>query len=280
MSLKYQILRSLPPTWHFWLLKQSERRKLAAIGQIGCDTSALIKGMTYERIMDALTSPVWNQEWEAICSEINALGGAKGPSAVNMAEQRTLYILMRALNAHSVLEVGTNVGGSTVNLVAALRENAKSAGEVQMVTLDVVDQNAPDSIAKKLGQLTPREMIEKMGAGAWVRFLVEPSLSYLTRKEMKFDFIFLDGDHLAPTVYQELPAALRILNPGGVILLHDYFPDGKPIYSDQKIIAGPWLAAQRFQREKAGFHVIPLGTLPWETKQGSKVTVLAMVVGN
>jgi len=148
-----------------------------------------------------------------------------------------------------------------------------------MVTIDVVDQNGPDSVAKSLHHASPREMIGMMGAEAWVSFIVEPSLSYLARSKTKFDLIFLDGDHAAPTVYRELPAAMRALNPGGVILLHDYFPEGKALYPDRKIIPGPWLAGQRFQREGASFDVIPLGALPWETKLGSKLTVLAMVVG-
>ncbi len=243
-----------------------------------CDSSALVKGITPEYLHSILTSPAWNTEWEAVSAEVTALGGASGSSAVNAGEKRALYTLARALKVHSVLEVGTNVGGSTVHLAAALRANRAEDGTARMVTVDVVDQNGPQGIAKRLGHPTPREMIDRMGAGDWVHFVTEPSLHYLSRGEAKFDLIFLDGDHAAPAVYQELPASLRALNPGGVILLHDYFPGGKPLYSDRKIIAGPWLAAQRLEREGAGFQVIPLGALPWETKLGSTVTVLAMVV--
>src|SRR5579859_4811646 len=120
MSLKYEILRRLPRSWQFWLLKQNDRRKLAMVGQISCDSSALIKGMTYERISQTLSLPTWDEEWETVSAEVKTLGGATGSSAVNAAEQRTLYILARSLNVHSVLEVGTNVGGSTVCFAAAL----------------------------------------------------------------------------------------------------------------------------------------------------------------
>jgi predicted O-methyltransferase YrrM len=279
MSYKYEILRRLPPNLHFWLLKQNERRKLKSLPRIDCDGSALVKGLTYERIAEALNSPILNKEWEAVSAEIFPIAGPTGPSSVNPAEQRTLYILARMLNSQSVLEVGTNMGGSTAYLTAALRENTKNGGSARLVTLDVVDQNGPQGVAKHQGQATPREIVEKMGGGDWVRFVVEPSLSYLVRREEQFDFIFLDGDHTAPYVYKELPAALRVLNAGGAIILHDYFPEGKPIYSDQKIIAGPWLAAQRLEQECNNLHVIPLGELPWETKLGSKVTVLAVVAG-
>jgi len=59
-----------------------------------------------------------------------------------------------------------------------------------------------------------------------------PSLDYLAGCAQTFDFIFLDGDHAARTVYQEVPAALRLLNSGGVILLHDYFPNLRPLWSN------------------------------------------------
>jgi predicted O-methyltransferase YrrM len=279
MSLKYQILRKLPIGLHYWLLKASDRRKLAGIGKIACDTSALRRSVTLNDVQAILASPEWEAEWEAVDAELKALGGATGPGSVNLGENRALYILARALKVHSILEVGTNTGASTVHLVAALRANCAEDGAARMVSVDILDQNGPDGTATRLGQATPRAMIERMGAGEWVRFVAEPSLNYLLRAEARFDMIFLDGDHAAPTVYKEIPASLRVLNPGGVILLHDYFPGGKSLYRDRKIIAGPWLAAQRLKREGAAFQAIPLGELPWETKMGSNLTVLAAVVG-
>lgn len=92
-----------------------------------------------------------------------------------------------------------------------------------------------------------------------------------------FDLIFLDGDHSAKAVYGEIPLALKRLNPGGVIVLHDFFPNGRPLWEGQAPILGSWLATARFQAEKAGFEVVPLGALPWDTKLGSRITSLAVV---
>lgn len=39
-----------------------------------------------------------------------------------------------------------------------------------------------------------------------------------------FDFIFLDGDHSLPQISHDFAEALCILNPGGVIALHDTIP--------------------------------------------------------
>lgn len=278
MNLKYQILRRLPPPLHFWLLKQSNRIKLSRVDTVPCDTSALIKGVTPELIRNLLVSSTYDAEWETLHAEIQTLKGAIGPSSVNYGENRALYILIRHFNAHSALEVGTHVGGSTVHMVAALKANSTPECAPRMVTVDIVDQNTPASLARRLGIATPLEKIKHFGASNWTQFVQQPSLGYLAETKEKFDFIFLDGDHAASVVYRELPAALERLNPGGVIMLHDYYPDGKALFSDHKITAGPWLAAKRLQREGAQFRIIPLGSLPWPTKLGSTTTVLAMVV--
>jgi hypothetical protein len=89
----------------------------------------------------------------------------------------------------------------------------------------------------------------------------------------------LDGDHSAGTVYEEIVLALRVLSQGGVIVLHDYFPDLQPLWSDGSVIPGPWLGTQRLRAEGVNLAVLPLGDLPWMTKRQSKATSLAIVVG-
>ncbi len=64
---------------------------------------------------------------------------------------------------------------------------------------------------------------------------------------------------------------------GGSILLHDYFPDLKPLWSYRNVIPGPWLATQRLKLEGADFNVVPFGELPWMTKFDSKVSSLALL---
>jgi hypothetical protein len=71
--------------------------------------------------------------------------------------------------------------------------------------------------------------------------------------------------------------ALRLLNPNGLVLLHDYFPGGRPLWSDGSVIDGPELAVKRFQREGVPFNILPLGALAWPTKLGSTVTSLALL---
>ena len=111
-----------------------------------------------------------------------------------------------------------------------------------------------------------------------VDFVTSNSLDYLSACRKKFDFIFLDGDHSAKTVYREIPIALGLLDSGGVILLHDYFPNLKPLWSDGSVIPGPFLATERLKHEAANVVVVPLGRLPWATKLQSNTTSLALLL--
>ena len=46
----------------------------------------------------------------------------------------------------------------------------------------------------------------------------------LAARTTRFDLVFIDGDHRAEVVYAEVQDALMLLNPGGVIVLHDCNP--------------------------------------------------------
>jgi hypothetical protein len=151
-----------------------------------------------------------------------------------------------------------------------------------MTTVDVVDVN--DEVAgpwkTRHSTYSPRAMVSMMGAAEWVTFVTAASLDYLGRCTERFDFIFLDGNHSARTVYREVPAALRLLNPNGILLLHDYFPGGRPLWSDGVVIRGPWLAIERLCSEGAPIRIVPFGELPWPTKERSRVSSLALLVGS
>lgn len=114
---------------------------------------------------------------------------------------------------------------------------------------------------------------------SFIRFVTSTSLDYAAACREKYDLIFLDGDHSAEAVYREIPLALNRLpaTGSGIIVLHDFFPDVKPLWTWQDPLPGPYLAVKRYQREGAGFHAVPLATLLWPTKLGSCVTSLAVL---
>ena len=164
---------------------------------------------------------------------------------VNPGDCRALYYLVRALQPNQTLEIGTHIGASTVHIAAALRTAQSPPGS--LVTVDIRPVNDPVTRpwAQAGSALSPQEMMARLGMADAARFVTQSSLRFLAETDRQFDLIFLDGEHAASTVYRELSAALHSLAPNGIVLLHDYFPGGRPLWPDQVVIPGPWLATSR-----------------------------------
>jgi predicted O-methyltransferase YrrM len=184
---------------------------------------------------------------------------------------------VRALDPASVLEIGTHIGTSLVHIASALKRG--SHADFELETVDIWDVNDPGKRHwEGFGSThSPREMLRRIGCADRVEFFTRGSIEYLKTCKRKFDFIFLDGEHAAAQVYQEVPASLKVLNDGGYILMHDVFPDMKPLWSNGRVIRGPFQAIERLQSEGCHLGLQPLGALPWPTKLGSNVTSLALL---
>ncbi len=229
-----------------------------------------------EALEAIFSDPELERSWTAALKKITGVyGQTSAMGGVNPGDRRALYYLVHALKPQRLLEIGTHIGASTVFLAEALK-NA-SPGSV-MSTVDILNVNGPQGPWKGLGlKMPPRESLEKLGLSDRVSFHASSSSDFLKNAGEKFNFIFLDGDHSSRTVYEEVSLALRVLGENGVILLHDYYPGGKPLFRDGNIIAGPFMALDRIMHENRTIKVLPLGNLPWETKQGLHATSLALL---
>jgi predicted O-methyltransferase YrrM len=252
---------------------------LESIPKLECDVTFLryAEGLPLDEIFN---SPELAAAWEGVAPIVEALDIPDATGAVNPGDRRAIFYLTSYLKPRFVLEVGTHLGASTVHIAAALdRCNSRDRESRSLTSVDVKDVN--DQNVKPWleygGKASPAEMVDAQGWARLVNFVTSASLPYMAGCAQKYDLIFLDGDHGAATVYQEVPAALRLLREGGVILLHDYFPDLKPLWSNGVVIPGPATATERFRREGAPIRVLPLGQLPWPTKLGSNVTSLAVL---
>lgn len=249
----------------FYALKKPQIKKnnLASINEINLDN--ILKN---EEILDTWKS------WQDKLSSFNFIDFKGG---VNPGDQRAIFYLIRYFKPKAVLEIGTHIGASTVNIASAMNYNQIDLLTKKIFkTIDIRDVN---SIKKKpwlnYGMTkSPVEMIKELNV-SHVDFVEDISINYLKKTPNTFDFIFLDGDHTPSTVYQEIPLALDKLNKGGVILLHDYFPNGKPLWSNNYVVEGPYLATERLINE-IEIDILPLGNLPWKTKMESNKTSLAL----
>jgi predicted O-methyltransferase YrrM len=263
--------------------RRREWRAFADVDTIGCDARRLTRNVTARRVSQAFRSAQIDEEWRAIESDLLGMGITEKAGGVNPGDRRAIYYLVRHFEPRKVLEVGTHIGASTVHIAAALRrvQEEDPEGTYKMTTVDIADVNDPATRPwLEYGSVySPAEMAERLGLQNQISFVTAGSLDYFASCEEQYDFIFLDGDHAPSTVYQEIPIALQALCSEGVILLHDYFPELRPLWSNRTVIRGPWLATERLRAEGAQFEVLPLGDLPWATKLGSRTTSLALLVG-
>jgi predicted O-methyltransferase YrrM len=239
-----------------------------------------LKSLTPDDLKAVFDSAEIGTEWNACSARLSELcqieDGETG--AVNPGDRRALFYLVRAFRPDRVLEIGTHAGASTIHISAALTSGAR-AHPPRLVTVDIQDVNdSPDSVWRQAGLAkSPRQMVDELNATIEVTFVTDNSRHYFANNKETFDFIFLDGDHAAETVYEEIVSALDAINANGLIVLHDYFPDGRALWPDGPALSGPFTATEKLRSTGAAIKVIPLGSLPWATKRDSNVTSLAVI---
>jgi len=282
MSLK-KMLRRVAPGFVVSYVKGYRNKKdikaLQELAPVNCDSSNL-KSTSAISLTNIFKDKVTDVSWSEQSEVIEKFKIPDFTGGVNPGDRRAIHYLVRYFKPESVLEIGTHIGASTVHIATALHQNNfESKNKVRLTTLDILDVNSEEEqMWLQYGtQRSPRQMMEYLGYNGLVDFQVGNSMTFMEDPEKHYDLIFLDGDHAATTVYKEVPKALKRLNPGGLILLHDYFPGGKSLWTNGDVHTGPYLAIQKHNKEGAKLKVIPLGELPWPTKLGSNVTSLALL---
>lgn len=144
---------------------------------------------------------------------------------VSLFELFIISVLVRLKKPHTIFEIGTFNGRTTLNLAA----NSAPAAEIFTLDLPVKDLLntgfALDEIEKKY--------VDKPASGA--RFSNYPEAKKITqlygdsanfdfsRFENAMDFVFVDASHAYDYVLNDSKVALKMLRGGkGVILWHDY----------------------------------------------------------
>lgn len=273
-SVRTAILRALR--------QRRERLAFARVRRVACDPRRLTRKLAEADIGGILSSDAIAKEWRTVENQMALMDIPEGADSVNPGDRRAVYYLVHHLRPRSVLEIGTHLGASTVHIAAAMRGTQRDEAQTnhRVTTVDIKDVNdqATTPWLHYGAGLSPAEMARSLGLSTEISFVTGGSLEYLASCEERYDFIFLDGDHAPNAVYQEIPAALNVLQSDGVILLHDYFPALKPLWSDGAVIQGPWLAVERLRSEGAKIKAMPVRELPWSTKLGSRRTSLAVLV--
>jgi len=268
------------------VIRQSRIRQITSMRQLlwrirkGARRVRNLMSLTLDDLDTVLNSADIGRQWNACSARLSELcqieDGETG--AVNPGDRRALFYLARAFRPDRVLEIGTHVGASTVHIAAALTNGAR-AHPPRLVTVDIQDVNdSPDSVWRQAGLAkSPKQMVDELNVTIEVTFVTDNSRHFFANNKETFDFIFLDGDHAAETVYEEIVSALDAINANGLIVLHDYFPGGRPLWPDGSVLSGPFTATEKLRSTGAAIKVIPLGSLPWATKRDSNLTSLAVI---
>ncbi len=177
---------------------------------------------------------------------------AATPGFLPVDEGEALYAAARRAPAGLWLEIGTYCGKSTVHLGAAAREVGAA-----LVTLDHhrgSEENQPGeewhdpSLADpRTGRLETlpslRRTLEDADLEDVVSVLVARTQQVAPWWSSPLSLLFLDGNHTEEVAQHDYAAFARHLVPGGLLLVHDVFPDprdgGRP----------PWHVVQRAERE-------------------------------
>jgi predicted O-methyltransferase YrrM len=276
MNFLKQSAQILLPRRAFGALQiRRERLRLKRMPREAFDAERL--GTTMRRsLMQALHSSSLSRAWlrdEDQISHVMPFADIDG--GICPGERRALYQLVASFKPARVLEIGTHIGASTLAIARSLATH--SGPGAHLTTVDIADVNDPAHGAfARLGRASPRESLARAELSDRVTFIAKPSSEFLQETDERFDLIFLDGDHAAPAVYREFAQALKCLAPNGAILLHDFYPEGRPLYPIGSIEPGPVVAAERITAECEVIGFLPLGELPWEAKQGVRMTSLAL----
>ena len=119
--------------------------------------------------------------------------------------------LIRRHKPKNCLEIGVARGGSAILILNAI----KDLPDARLVSIDLfnVFEN------KKIGYLVEEKFPELMNK--WNLFLGDMPHKFLSKLNLKFDFVFLDSAHQSPGEFFNLIEVLPFLNENAIIILHD-----------------------------------------------------------
>ena len=279
MSIRSWLIKVMPKSILNGLKIRRDRKQLGNENASHCDVSNLAKWSS-DQMDDIFRNGNTDEMWKQVSPDLLQFTIPNMTGGINPGDRRALYYLVSYLGVTNVLEIGTHIGASTIHIAAAVAGNAKRKDkQPSLTTVDIADVNDPSRRPwiEHGASHSPSEMIDALGYQDFVEFKTRRSLDFLEDCETDFDLIFLDGDHSALNTFREIPLALKKLKSNGVILLHDYFPELKPLWSDGSLIPGPRLAVQQLVSQGQEVDAVPVGKLPWTTKLGSHWTTLALL---
>jgi predicted O-methyltransferase YrrM len=146
--------------------------------------------------------------------------------AVAPAQGQFLHLIVRAIRARRILEIGTLGGYSAIWMARALPADGR------LISLEISEQHAT----------VARRNIARAGLDSNVEVRVAPALESLAKlqadREEAFDLVFIDADK--PNTPEYFGAAVDLAHTGSLIVVDNVVRHGKLIdtHSDDRDAAG------------------------------------------
>jgi caffeoyl-CoA O-methyltransferase len=148
-----------------------------------------------------------------LAEETEAEAGGSAEMLTSPEQATLMTLLVRAIGARRALELGTFTGYGSISIARGLRADGR------LITCDVSEQWT--AIA--------RRYFEAAGLADRIELRLGPALDTVRElpEDEPFDFAFIDADKVTyPEYYEE---CVRLLRPGGLVMLDNVFQSGEVI---------------------------------------------------
>jgi predicted O-methyltransferase YrrM len=135
---------------------------------------------------------------------------------------RLLQVLLVAIGARRVLEIGTLGGYSALWMARALPDDGR------LLTVEIDPERA--AFARSFVSRAELDDIVEVRVGEASGVLTELVRGLAAGEEESFDAVFIDADKESYTAY--LDAAMELVRPGGLIIADNAFRDGRVLDDD------------------------------------------------
>lgn len=134
------------------------------------------------------------------------------------SELMALFEAFDRTAAQTILEIGTFRGATAAAFGLAFPEAKITTIDLPDTTKTPWNSQPSSEVGKALRELDVKNV--------WPVRMPSSELGKWVAEGRRYDLVFVDGDHSRAGVLSDLRFAAQLLNPGGVIVAHDYTEPG------------------------------------------------------
>tara|TARA_B110000003_G_scaffold275033_1_gene316481 strand:- start:2785 stop:3576 length:792 start_codon:yes stop_codon:yes gene_type:complete len=203
-----------------------------------------------------------NLKWKNFLNKIKKIKFHKNSGGININDQKFLFFMICYFKPKRILEIGTHLGHSLNVMASALKYSKLKDGTID--TVDIYNVNKKNSFVHFNKLLSPIQLLKNNDIKNKIFFHTCGSDFFFEKKQKKFDFIFVDGNHTVDQTYKDIINSIKFINKNGIIIIHDYYKI-QNIFDFIKKIVGPFYSLKLINQKLDGkisiIQILKLGSL-------------------